>query len=96
MKFEKLPIAAVRPGDPPAMREAISRLEQTPYDVRRPAKSKVQLKILPTISFYPTTGVIFRDGDSRPLAQAGVEGVLEILKDECSHEIDLRRHLRGP
>lgn len=82
MKFNKLPLAAVRPGDPLAMREAILRFEKTRFDIRRPAKSKVQLKISPTLSLYPTTGVIYRDGDPVPLAETGVDGALKLLEDE--------------
>lgn len=64
MKFYLLPKAAIRDTDTASMREDIAFLLEQGVDVRRPAKSRCQLKLDETTNYYPGKGTLFVDGDA--------------------------------
>lgn len=62
MKFQQLPAAIALPTDTPEMREAIAILRAADIDVRRPGKSRHQLKLDEQTNYYPSRGTFYRDG----------------------------------
>ena len=82
MHYQKMSAAEPRPGDNPAFLEALDKLLAAGADPRRPAGNNHQIKVTPSLSFYPGTGVIFRDGDRAPLPIRGVEALIEHLREE--------------
>ena len=82
-KFDRLPIARPEPNDIKEMREAIERL--APFEPRRPTAH--QLKVTPTISYYPGKGTIFRDGTSAALPARGIDALVDLLRKD-GYEIE--------
>ena len=80
MRYTKMPIAAEREGDSPAMAEAIRRLIEAGIDVRRPGNNSHQLKVNSSTSYYPARGTIFIDGEPAALEQRGLCAVLNYLE----------------
>lgn len=83
-KFEKMPYAEFRPGDSPEMLRALSALEEANVDIRRPENNPYQLKVSPTVSFYPSRGTIYVDGEPAPLAGRGLEALLNYLGQQVA------------
>jgi len=81
MRFDKLPEAAVREEDDPAIQRAIERLLVEGIDVRRP-RHPSQLKVARHVSYYPTTGKIFVDGETAARKETGLQALLDLLRDE--------------
>ena len=79
MRYHDMPRATPRPDDLPAVVRDIAALTAAGVDVRRPAKNPYQLKVSPTVSYYPTTGKILKDGDREPSAVRGIEALLTFL-----------------
>ncbi len=79
MKFHLLPKAEIRNSDPASMREALAFLAKKGVDVRRPAKSKFQLKLDEQTSYYPTTGAIVVDGEPAARPERGLRALSELL-----------------
>ena len=79
MRYHDMPSATPRPNDLPAVVRDIAALAAAGVDVRRPAKNPYQLKVSPTVSYYPSSGKILKDGDREALATRGVEGLLAFL-----------------
>lgn len=71
MKFYLLPKADIRDTDTASMREDIAFLLEQEVDVRRPAKSKCQLKLDETTNYYPGKGTLFVDGDAQAWPEQG-------------------------
>jgi hypothetical protein len=82
MKFDKMPFAEVRPKDCKAVVEALDILIGFGVEVRRSPKNAFQLKLSEDLSYYPTTGRIFRDGDDSALERTGIEALLGLLMTE--------------
>lgn len=83
MKFEKMPLADERPEDSSAMREAIRRLRREGFHPRRPPNNPYQLKVAPTLSYYPSKGTIFRDRDPAALPARGLDALVQLLEAEA-------------
>ena len=82
MHYQKMSAAEPRPGDNPAFLEALDKLVSAGADPRRPVGNDHQIKVTPSLSFYPGTGVVFRDGDRAPLPIRGVKALIEHLRAE--------------
>ena len=80
MHYQKMSAAEPRPGDNPASLDALDMLVSAGADPRRPVGNNHQIKVTPSLSFYPGTGVIFEDGDRAPLLIRGVEALVEHLR----------------
>lgn len=78
-KFDKMPFAVSRPGDSPEMLLAIRALDDANIEIRRPENNPYQLKASPTVSYYPSKGTIYVDGDPAPLSSRGVEALVNYL-----------------
>lgn len=74
-----MPPAEARPGDDPKVIEAIEVLAAAGIDVRRPPKSNHQLKVSPTVSYYPGRETIVVDGEPAARAQRGLAAVIAFL-----------------
>lgn len=72
MKFRQLPAAVALPDDTPEMREAIDLLSSAHIDVRRPGKSRHQLKLDERLNYYPSKGTFYIDGAEGPLPERGL------------------------
>ena len=83
-KFDRMPFAVSRPGDSPEMILAIRALEVANVEIRRPKNNPYQLKASPTVSFYPSKGTIYVDGDPAPLSCRGVDALLNYLGQHIS------------
>lgn len=79
-KFHKLPVAAVRKGDHPAMIAAIERLEREDIDTRRPPHNAYQLKVLDRINFYPVKGTIFIDEETQAREARGLSSLVKLVR----------------
>lgn len=82
MKFEKMAAATVRVGDASAMRMAIEWLDDAGIEVRRPANNNYQLKLAPTINYYPTKQTLMVDGGSSSQPGVTLEKLVDFLFDE--------------
>lgn len=79
MRFDHMPPALPEEGDSPKFVEALNKLMIGGAHPRRPPNNHHQIKVSSDISFYPDKGTIYRDGDKKPLAERGVEALLELL-----------------
>lgn len=82
MKFDKMPVAEVREGDTKPMKDAILALDALGVDVRRPKGSPHQIKVMPTLSYYPTTGLVLDDGSNGAREERGIESLIGLLRRE--------------
>ncbi|MBC9032691.1 hypothetical protein IAG41_09830 [Sphingomonas sp. JC676] len=80
MRYELMEVARHREADAPATTAAIAALLAAGYDVRRPANNAHQLKVTASLSYYPTTGVLFVDGHAKPLEPRGLEALFAVLR----------------
>ncbi|WP_425228542.1 hypothetical protein [Sphingomonas sp.] len=80
MKFNKMLPAEVREGDDPEMIAAIDRLIREGITARRPHNNRHQLKVGPTLSYYPTTRRIVTDGEPA-WKETGIDAVIAIMLD---------------
>lgn len=76
--------------DPPAMVEAIRVLAHARIPFRR--VSAHQLKLSPTLSFYPARGTIMYDSRP-PLPQRGLPALLDLLRGTSEASVD---QIRSP
>ena len=79
MKFDNMPTAQAKPSDALAMVAAIDRLISEGINVRRPIGSTFQLKLPDGLSYYPTTGKIYRDSAPAAYQQTGLAALLAVL-----------------
>lgn len=79
MRYGRMPAAAVRSDDDPKMIDAILALASAGVDVRRPPDSNHQLKVSPSINFYPGRGTIVVDGEPAARRQRGLASLIELL-----------------
>jgi hypothetical protein len=72
VKFHQLPAAVAQPTDTPEMRTAIALLKAADIDVRRPGKSRHQLKLDERTNYYPSKGTFYIDGTDGASPQRGL------------------------
>jgi hypothetical protein len=82
MRYDKMPRAEPRDGDPPVIAQTIATLERAGADPRRPPNNSYQLKVSPDLNYYPAKGTIYRDGAPSPLPDRGLEALIQLLRDE--------------
>ena len=81
MRYHRMPPAEPRPTDKPIFLDALDKLLLAGADARRPPNNNDQIKVTADLSFYPNTGTIYRDGDSKPLPFRGVDALIEYLRE---------------
>lgn len=81
MRYLDMPIAQVRPDDHPAVIHELGLLVASGIDVRRPPGNRYHLKVSPGTNYYPTTGLILKDGQVAPLPVRGLDALLNHLRD---------------
>lgn len=79
MKFHLLPKADIRDADTASMHEDIAFLLEQGVDVRRPAKSRCQLKLDETTNYYPGKGTLFVDGEPQAWTEQGRTALMKWL-----------------
>lgn len=87
MKFNRLPRAEVRDTDTASMRDDIEFLRGHGIDVRRPEKSKTQLKLDEITSYYLGKGTLFVDEDTQPWPEKGRDALRKWLANRDSLNI---------
>ncbi len=77
-----MPLAEVRSTDDLAMIEAIEALTKAGIEVRRPPNNAHQLKVSPSLSYYPGRETIVADGEPSARPQRGLAALLTYLDGE--------------
>jgi hypothetical protein len=83
MKYARMKRAEPRKDDECVV-EAITTLLNAGVDVRRPLDKGFQLKVAPTLSYYPHHGRIVFDGEPA-LEERGLDELLKLLDEIKRH-----------